>query len=129
MSENKTVEFPSDPHRLAPVFQLPLFLPELDNGSTLMESIGHGSFGNVYLSKTSNNAWRAVKSIPFRDEGQTYGSHKLNEAQLLSDLKNGHVVKLYDSKIIRGIMWVRLTDFRDRATPPTYFSFALLINS
>lgn len=89
---------------------LPYKLAGLDGSLTLLQVIGSGSYGKVFMAKTNDGRLRAAKCIPLRLGPSTLEHPELSpetEAQLLKLVKHDNVIRLYDSKVVDGRLWVR----------------------
>lgn len=93
---------------------LPCTLQGLDGSLTLLQVVGSGSFGKVFLAKTLDGKLRAAKCIPLQAGSATASNPELSpesEAELLRLVKHNNVIRLHDSKIIDGRLWVRNVAF------------------
>lgn len=89
---------------------LPCTLPGLDGSLTLLQVVGSGSYGKVFLAKTSDGKLRAAKCIPLQAGSATASNPEVSpesEAELLRLVKHSNVIRLHDSQTIDGRLWVR----------------------
>lgn len=92
------------------VSPLPSTIQGLDGSLTLLQVVGSGSYGKVFLAKTSDGRLRAAKCIPLQPGSASASNPELSpesEAELLRLVKHNNVIRLHDSKIIDGRLWVR----------------------
>lgn len=93
---------------------LPYTLSDLDGALTLLQHIGAGSYGKVFLGQTAEGKLRAAKCIPLRsaaalanDDTATVATPE-SEAAMLRRVKHPNVIRLYDSKILDGRLWISM---------------------
>ena len=91
---------------------LPCKLQGLDGSVTLLEMLDSGSYGKVFLAKTSEGKLRAAKCVPLRTDITLQASSDLSpesEAGFLKLVKHRNVIRLHDSRIVDGRLWVRVS--------------------
>jgi len=101
---------PSTPSSSPQASILPYKLPGLDGSLTLLHSVGSGSYGKVYLGQTSDGSLRAAKCIPLKTLSEASADSDVSpesEPTFLKLVKHSNVIRLYDSKVIGGRLWVR----------------------
>ena len=93
---------------------LPYKLSGLEGSLTLHRIVASGSFGKGFLAKTNDGRLRAAKCIPLAIrpalDGSPSGSTPETEAAIMKHVKHSNVIRLYDSNVIDGRLWVRPLD-------------------
>lgn len=114
MKTLRASDSPSGSNSFSLPLSFPCKLPGLEGSVTLLEQIGAGSYGKVYLGRNADGKLRAVKCIPLRlfegepiqEAGQSIPPPE-TEAEMLRLSKHSNVIKLYDSMLSNGNIWVR----------------------